>query len=61
MQSYLQVNIAFFSKTVLLMNMKFFLYKVSIRVNIQKKFHVTRSHSIGEKCDDILQNLKVVY
>ena len=30
---------------------EFFLYKVSIKVNIEKKFHVPRSHSIGEKCD----------
>ena len=31
--------------------MKFGLQRVSIRVNIQKKFQVPRSHSIGEKCD----------
>ena len=41
----------FFSKTVRPMNMKLFLYKVSIWVNIQKKFHVPRLHSIGEKFD----------
>ena len=34
------------------MNMKFGLQRVSIWVNIQKKFQVPRSHSIGEKCDD---------
>ena len=28
-----------------------FLHRVSIWVNIQKKFQVPRSHSIGEKCD----------
>ena len=28
-----------------------FLQRVSIWVNIQKKFQVPRSHSIGEKCD----------
>ena len=28
-----------------------FLHRVSIRVNIQKKFQAPRSHSIGEKCD----------
>ena len=31
--------------------MKFDLQRVSIWVNIQKKFQVPRSHSIGEKCD----------
>ena len=31
--------------------MKFGLQRVSIRVNIQKKFQVPRSHIIGEKCD----------
>ena len=30
---------------------KFGLQRVSIWVNIQKKFQVPRSHSIGEKCD----------
>ena len=28
-----------------------FLHRVSIWVNIQKKFQVPLSHSIGEKCD----------
>ena len=46
-----QVIIAFFSKTVRPRNMKFDLQRVSIWVNIQKKFQVFRSHSIGEKCD----------
>ena len=49
---FLQVIIAFFSKTVRSRNMKFGLHRVSIWVNIQKKFQVPRSHSIGEKCDD---------
>ena len=48
---YFQVIIAFFSKTVWRTNMKFGLHRVSIWVNIQKKFQVPRSHSIGEKCD----------
>ena len=48
---FLQVIIAFFSKTVWPRNMKFGLHRVSIWVNIQKKFQVPRSHSIGEKCD----------
>ena len=47
----LQDIIAFFSKTVRPRNMKFGLHRVSIWVNIQKKFHVPRSYSIGEKCD----------
>ena len=48
---FLQVIIAFFSKSVRRRNMKFGLQRVSIWVNIQKKFQVPRSHSIGEKCD----------
>ena len=32
-------------------NMKFGLQRVSIWVNIQKKFQVPRLHSIGEKCN----------
>ena len=43
--------IAFYSKTVWTRNIKFGLHRVSIWVNIQKKFQVPRSHSIGEKCD----------
>ena len=41
--------------------MKFVLHRVSIWVNIQKKFQVPRSHSIGEKFDANLKNFKVVY
>ena len=52
----LQVIIAFFSKTMRPRNMKFDFQRVSIWVNIQKKFQVPRSHSIGEKCD---ANLKL--
>ena len=48
---FLQVIIAFFSKIVGPRNMKFGLQRVPIWVNIQKKFQVPRSHSIGEKCD----------
>ena len=48
---FLQVIIAFFSKTVRPRNMKFDLQRVSIWFNIQKKFLVPRLHSIGEKCD----------
>ena len=43
--------ITVFSKTVRPRNMKFGLHRVSIWVNIQKKFQVPRLHSIGEKCD----------
>ena len=48
---FLQVIIAFFSKTLKPRNMQFGLHRVSIWVNLQKKFQVPRSHSIGEKCD----------
>ena len=48
---FLQGIIAFFSKSVRPRNMKFGLQRVSICVNIQKKFQVPRSHGIGEKCD----------
>ena len=48
---FLQDIIAFFSKTVSPRNMKFGLHRVSIWVNIQKKFHLRGSQSIGEKCD----------
>ena len=48
---FLQTIIAFFSKSVRPRNMKLGLQRVSIWVNIQKKFQVPRSHSIGEKCD----------
>ena len=48
---FLQDIIAFLLKTVRPRNMKFCLHRVFIWVNIQKKFQVPRSHSIGEKCD----------
>ena len=51
---FLQVIIAFFSKSVRPRNMKFGLQRVSIWVNIQKKFQVPRSHSIREKSDAML-------
>ena len=50
-QLWIFASIAFFSKSVRPRNMKFCLQRVSIWVNIQKKFQVPRSHSIGEKCD----------
>ena len=49
----LQDIIAFFSKTVRPRNMKFFLQRVSIWVNIQNKFQVPRSHNTWEKCDAV--------
>ena len=35
--------------------MKFGLHRVSIWVNIQKKFQVPRSHSVRENCDAIFK------
>ena len=51
----LQVSIAFFSDTVRPRNLKFFLYINQYGYSMQTKFHVPRSHSFGEKCDDILK------
>ena len=55
MRCYLQVIGAIFSKTVQRMSMKFFFRKVSIWVNMQNKFYVPQSHSIGEKCNAIFK------
>ena len=52
----LKVSIAFFSDTVRPRNLKFFLYINPYGYSMQTKFHVPRSHSFGEKCDD---NLKI--
>ena len=57
----LQVSIAFFSDTVRPRNLKFFLYNNPYGYSMQTKFHVPRSHSFGEKCDDNLQKLKIVH
>ena len=43
----LQDIFAFFSNTVRPRNMKVNLHRVSIWVNVQNKFQVPRSHSIG--------------
>ena len=51
----LQVSIAFFSDTVRPRNLKFFLYINPYGYSMQTKFHVPRSHSFREKCDDILK------
>ena len=48
----LQVSIAFFSDTVRLRNLKFFLYINPYGYSLQTKFHVPRSHTFREKCDD---------
>ena len=48
---FLQVIVALFMKTEWPMNMQFGLHRVSILVNMQKKFEVPRSHNIREKCD----------
>ena len=50
-----QVSIAFFSDTVRPRNLKFFLYINPYGYSMQTKFHVPRSHSFREKCDDILK------
>ena len=57
----LQVSIAFFSDTVRPRNLKFFLYINPYGYSMQTKFHVPRSHSFREKCDEILQKFKVVH
>ena len=55
----LKGSIAFFSDTVRPRNLKFFLYINPYGYSMQTKFHVPRSHSFGEKCDDNLQKFKV--
>ena len=57
----LQVSIAFFSDTVQPRNLKFFLYINTYGYSMQTKFHVPRSHSFREKCDDNLQKFKVAH
>ena len=55
----LQVSIAFFSDTVRPRNLKFFLYINPYGYSLQTKFHVSRSHTFREKCDNNLQKFKV--
>ena len=57
----LQVSIAFFSDTVWPRNLKFFLYINRYGYSIQTKFHVPRSRSFREKCNDNLQKFKVAH
>ena len=51
----LQISIAFFSDTVRPRNLKFFLYINPYGYSLQTKFHVPRSHTFREKCDDNLK------
>ena len=51
----LQVSIAFFYDNVRPRKLKFFLYINPYGYSVQTKFHVPRSHSFREKCDDNLQ------
>ena len=51
----LQVSIAFFSDTVWPSNLKSFLYINPYGYSMQTKFHVPRTHSFWEKCDDNLK------
>ena len=55
----LQVSIAFFSDSVRQRNLKFVLYINPYGYSLQTKFHVPRSHTFPEKCDDNLQKFKV--
>ena len=48
----LKVSIALFSDTVRPRNLKFFLYINPYGYSLQTKFHVPRSHTFREKCDD---------
>ena len=51
----LQVSIAFFSDTVRPRNLKFFLYINPYGYSLQTKFHVARSPTFREKCNDTLE------
>ena len=51
----LQDSIKFFSDTVRPRNLKFFLYINPYGYSLQTKFHVPRSHTFREKCNDILK------
>ena len=57
----LQVSIAFFSDNVRPRNLKFVLYINPYKYSMQTKFHVPRSHSFREKCDDNLHKFKVAH
>ena len=49
------ISIALFSDTVRPRNLKFFLYINPYGYSLQTKFHVPRSQTFREKCDDILK------
>ena len=55
MQWYLEISIALFSDTVRPRNLKFFLYINPYGYSLQTKFHVPRSHTFREKCNDNLK------
>ena len=55
MQWYIEISIALFSDTVRPRNLKFFLYINQHEYSLQTKFHVPRSHTFREKCNDILK------
>ena len=57
----LQVSIAFSSDTVRPRNLKFFLYINPYVYSLQTKFHVPRSQTFREKCNDNLQKFKVAH
>ena len=57
----IEISIALFSDTVRPRNLKFFLYINPYGYSMQTKFHVPRSHSFREKCDDNLQKFKVAH
>ena len=51
----LQVSIAYFSDTVRPRNLKIFLYINPYVYSLSTKFHVPRSHTFREKCNDNLK------
>ena len=51
----LQDSIGFFSDTARRRNLKFILYINPYEYSLQKKIHVSQSHSFRENCDDILK------
>ena len=55
MRWYLEISITLFSDTVRPSNLKLFLYINPYGYSLQIKFHVPRSHTFREKCDDNLK------
>ena len=52
---WLEISIALFSDTVWPRNLTFFLYINPYGYSLQTKFHVPRSHTFRENCDDNLK------